>query len=109
MTFVREKILERALSKRFELVRDDITKKLDEFKNSDPDKLRELGISYEWLNENTLLMKSEMYNILGYLLIWDQNLVVYVDVPSYLMPLYPLFLPSLKEKLEAEIDKLLTT
>lgn len=107
MTFIREKILEKSLSRRLELVREDINKKLEELKSTSPDKLDEYGISHQWLNENTLLMKSETYNVFGYLLIWDERLAVYVDVPFYLMPLYLIFLPPLKKKLEEEVDKLL--
>lgn len=107
MTFVREKILEKSLNKRFELVREDINKKLNELKIISSDKLDEYGISHQWLNENTLLMKSETYNVFGYLLIWDEKLAVYVDVPFYFMPFYYLFLSSLKKKFEEEIDKLL--
>lgn len=107
MTFVREKILEKSLSKRLELVREGINKKLEELKTTSQDKLDEYGISYQWLNENTLLMKSETYNVFGYLLIWDKKLAVYVDVPFYLMPFYYIFLPPLEKKLEEEVGKLL--
>lgn len=105
---MREKILEKPINIPLKLVRRNINKRLRETEKEYHTKVNEFKINYQWVDCNKLMMKSNKFPVEGALLLSQDKLVVYADIPFYLMPFAAVFKEKYVKILENEIDKLIS-
>jgi len=108
-TTVVKKILEKPIDNSVEEVRRKIDEKLAELLEDASFKeiVDKFKITHSWRGNNTLLMESGALPVRGALILSEDKVEVYIEIPFYISPFLPLFSSHLK-RFEEEMERLIT-